>query len=249
MYSEHKGGNFITIFLQLFNNFFIQKYYNTIRKYYEIKMKKLLIIIYLLMTITQQSFTQDRLNSWGVELLARESEYTISMVIFEITSGRYKLVGPHLNISILLNEKKNNSKIAFSCIGLYSFIPLFIAGFAHPDDLGPKTAKIIGYIAMTPLIIANSQHHFIISKYDSLSLFLPELSVFVQNRTDYYEERWFRLNPGIGLSFSYYTTTHLPEKNNHLFSLSVGIEKPFDIYKWKPEELTPRYFLEVYKFF
>lgn len=212
-------------------------------------MKKLLILIYLLLTIFQQTFTQDRLNGCGVELLVRESEYTISGVILERTKGRYKLVGPHLNFSILLNEKKNNSKTAYSYIGLYSLIPLFIAGFAHPEDLGPKTSEIIGYIALAPLLITNSQHHFIISKYDTLSLFLPELSVFVQNRTDYYEDRWFRINPGIGLSFSYYTTRDLAEINNHLFSLSVGIEKPFDIYKWKPEEHTPRYFLEVFKFF
>jgi hypothetical protein len=199
---------------------------------------------------------QTKVNSWGFDAYYRNNEYTLSVVVLEFSFNRYKIVSPYLNFSILLNDKKNDYEPAYSLMGVYSFIPLFIFGFAHSQDLG-QSAIIIAAIAAAPLLVTNSQHHFIITNVDTTSVSPIELSIFVQNRSDYYQERWLRMNPGLGVSLSFNeqsngeqeTPKSLPIRNTKSLSISFGIEKPIDIYKFKFEELKPRYFVNIYKFF
>ncbi|NWF49474.1 MAG: hypothetical protein HXY49_02910, partial [Ignavibacteriaceae bacterium] len=76
-----------------------------------------------------------------------------------------------------------------------------------------------------------------------------ELSIFAENRSDYYQGRWLRINPGLGLSLSFNEQVDIKEKIAKSLSISLGIEKPIDIYKFKFEGLKPRYFVNIYKFF
>ncbi|MCL6493446.1 MAG: hypothetical protein K6T54_01570 [Ignavibacterium sp.] len=70
--------------------------------------------------------------------------------------------------------------------------------------------------------------------------------MFVQNRSDYYQERWLRMNPGVGLSMAFNEQSNSeqenprshPIRNTKSLSISFGIEKPYDIYKFKFEELN-----------
>lgn len=191
--------------------------------------------------------SQTRVNVWGGDVIYRNNEYTIAIVVFECSFDRYKIVSPYLNFSVLYN-KKNDFKPAYSLMGLYSLIPLTIFGFAHPEYLG-SSATTIATLALIPLLITNSQHHFIITNVDSVSVSLVDMSLFIQNRSDYYQEKWIRVNPGFGVSASFYSERDSTRKSYNLVSVSIGIEKPFDIYKFKWEGLEVRYFLEIYKFF
>lgn len=191
--------------------------------------------------------SQTRVNVWGGDVIYRNNEYTIAIVVFECSFDRYKIVSPYLNFSVLYN-KKNDFKTAYSLMGLYSLIPLTIFGFAHPEYLG-SSATTIATLALIPLLITNSQHHFIITNVDSVSVSLVDMSLFIQNRSDYYQEKWIRVNPGFGVSASFYSERDSTRKSYNLVSVSIGIEKPFDIYKFKWEGLEVRYFLEIYKFF
>uniref|UniRef100_A0A832DNN0 Uncharacterized protein n=1 Tax=Ignavibacterium album TaxID=591197 RepID=A0A832DNN0_9BACT len=197
---------------------------------------------------------QTKVNSWGFDAYYRNNEYTLSVVVLEFSFNRYKIVSPYLNFSILLNDKKNGYEPAYSFMGVYSFIPLTIFGFA--GDFG-SSGTIIAAIAAAPLLVTNSQHHFIITNVDTTSVSPIELSIFVQNRSDYYQERWLRMNPGLGVSLSFNEQSNgeqenpksLPIRNTKSLSISFGIEKPIDIYKFNFEELELRYFVNIYKFF
>jgi hypothetical protein len=141
-------------------------------------------------------------------------------------------------------------------MGLFSLVPLFIFGFAHPEDLG-SGAEIIAAIAAVSLLVTNSQHHFIITNIDTTCVSPIELSIFAENRSDYFQGKWLRINPGLGVSISFNeqvdineeNTKSLPIKNTKSLSISFGIEKPIDIYKFEFEGLKPRYFVDIYKFF
>jgi len=218
-------------------------------------MKKIKIQCFIILILFNSIIIpQTKINAWGVDAYYRNNEYSLSVVVFESSFNRYKIVFPFLNFSILLNDKKNDHKPAYSIMGVYSFIPLSIFGFA--GDLG-SNGTIIGALAAFPLLVTNSQHHFIITNVDTTSVSPIELSIFAQNRSDYYQERWLRINPGLGVSISFNeqvdikekNTKSPPIKNTKSLSISFGIEKPIDIYKFKFEELKPRYFVDIYKFF
>lgn len=210
-------------------------------------MKKIEIQCFIILILFNSIIIpQTKINSWGFDAYYRNNEYTLSVVVLELSFNRYKIVFPYLNFSILLNDKKNNYEPAYSLMGVFSFIPFAILGFA--GDIG-SSGTIIGALAAFPLLVTNSQHHFIITNVDTTSVSPIELSIFVQNRSDYYQERWLRMNPGLGISVSFNEQVDIKEKNTKPLSISFGIEKPIDIYKFKFEELEPRYFVNIYKFF
>lgn len=213
-------------------------------------MIKLLFKYFLLFIfLSGTALPQKRVNVWGGDIIYRNNEYTIAIVGLELTWNRYKMISPYLNISLLLNDKKNDYKPAYSLMGVYSLIPLMIGGFAHPEDIGSAASKIISMITLLPLLATNSQHHSLITAVDSTFDNSTELSIFIQNRSDYYEEKWLRINPGFGFSISFYSQRDSTKKNNHLLSFSAGIEKPIDFYKFNSESMKARYFLEIHKFF
>jgi len=210
-------------------------------------MKKIEIQCFIILILFNSIIIpQTKVNSWGFDAYYRNNEYTLSVVVLELSFNRYKIVFPYLNFSILLNDKKNNYEPTYSLMGVFSFIPFAILGFA--GDIG-SSGTIIGALAAFPLLVTNSQHHFIITNVDTTSVSPIELSIFVQNRSDYYQERWLRINPGLGISISFNEQVDIKEKNTKPLSISFGIEKPIDIYKFKFEELKPRYFVNIYKFF
>jgi hypothetical protein len=220
-------------------------------------MKKNKIQFFIILILFNNTIIpQTKVNSWGVDAYYRNNEYTLSVVVLEFSFNRYKIVSPYLNFSILLNDKKNDYKPAFSYMGLFSLVPLFIFGFAHPEDLG-SGAEIIAAIAAVSLLVTNSQHHFIITNIDTTCVSPIELSIFAENRSDYFQGKWLRINPGLGVSISFNeqvdineeNTKSLPIKNTKSLSISFGIEKPIDIYKFEFEGLKPRYFVDIYKFF
>lgn len=149
-------------------------------------MIKLLFKYFLLFIfLSGTALPQKRVNVWGGDIIYRNNEYTIAIVGLELTWNRYKMISPYLNISLLLNDKKNDYKPAYSLMGVYSLIPLMIGGFAHPEDIGSAASKIISMITLLPLLATNSQHHSLITAVDSTFDNSTELSKFIQNRSDY----------------------------------------------------------------
>jgi hypothetical protein len=156
-------------------------------------MKKIQIQYFIILILFNSIIIpQTKVNTWGFDAYCRNNEYTLSVVVLELSFNRYKIVFPYLNFSILLNDKKNNYGPTYSLMGLFSFIPFAILGFA--GDFG-SSGTIIGASAAFPLLVTNSQHHFIITNVDTTSVSPIELSTFVQNRSDYYQVKCLRINP------------------------------------------------------
>ncbi len=136
-----------------------------------------------------------------------------------------------LPVTYLPRDPYNGNQWNISWSALVPLGTAMIISVFHPQDVGPGVQKVLVYALMAPVLVANSQHHFVlVGPKGMVESAQYRLTAVVGCRTDCYsrEVTWVRWTPIVGLQHALLLTGEGEEGASKWLALCGGIEAPVD---------------------
>jgi hypothetical protein len=169
-------------------------------------------------------------------------------IYFSANTERYVFEWHFGTTALVYNDKYNSGEASFSVLPLAAGgFPLLYGFIASQAQGEPKTESESEQqrdnvfrntlIIFSPLIIANSQHHFQLTKPGPPEEKQWRLSVFAETATNPFilqKTAWLRFAPSAGVSL-YRGQLRTPREQLAMreyaygYALEVGVKKPFDL--------------------
>lgn len=168
----------------------------------------------------------------GLDIQWNSGEITPSVFMtIQTHNFRYNLIFP---TAVVWNKSNSDCYVSYSAIAEMGYA--YGIGFMFS---GKETSVIAGILFGAPLVLMNSEYHFLINPPGPASDYPLSASLFARTKTDIFDS-WWRYMPGGGVQLEY----NFPEGETNFgkaLALRFGIEKPWYVKKRINEEKF-RYF-------